>query len=90
MNQPNCLHAHIRRVPHDGGSERTYSWECEGCGTEFVALPAAVDWRKAITEMSAPLDQHGAGSTGAPPDTFRNTFRNPVAQALWGDKEKGK
>ena len=31
-----------------------------------------------------------SGSTGAPPDTFRNTFRNPVAQALWGDKEKGK
>ena len=31
-----------------------------------------------------------SGCTGAPPDTFRNTFRNPVAQALWGDKEKGK
>ena len=36
------------------------------------------------------LGVSGAGSTGAPPDTFRNTFRNPVAQALWGDKEKGK
>ena len=67
-----------------GHGEVTFGGKREGLTMQIrTATEAEID---ALLEAAVAA----SGSTGAPPDTFRNTFRNPVAQALWGDKEKGK